>query len=192
MPVELREVVLRDKPVQMLQASPKGTVPVLVLPDGQVLEQSLDIMRYALTSNDPQGWWPPSDAALVDQRALIERNDTVFKGALDRYKYPQRFGLTDNRLEREAGEQVLAALEAVLTAEPYLSGAAFGLADAAIAPFVRQWAHVDPADFAGHVWPRLQEWLEAFEHSELFVQTMDKHPAWRPGQAACLFPPELA
>lgn len=185
----LREVALRNKPASMLAASPKGTVPVLVLPDGRVLEQSLDIMLFALRSHDPQAWLPQDDVEWARQRALIERNDTQFKAALDRYKYPQRFGLTDNGTHRIDGERYLLLLEEWLCRKPALAGAQFGLADAAIAPFVRQWAHTDVARFAAADWPALQAWLHAFENSALFAAVMQKYPEWEFSRDGVLFPP---
>lgn len=185
---ELREVELRSKPAQLLQVSPKGTVPVLVLPDGRVLEQSLDIMQHALRWHDPLDWLPSGPEASTQQAALIARNDTLFKQALDRYKYPGRFGLSDNQEARRQGAAVLAQLDALLRPQPFLAGAHFGLADAAIAPFVRQWAHVDLEDFAQQPWRALQVWLQSFESSPRFLQIMDKYAAWQPGQAPQVFP----
>lgn len=184
----LREVALKNKPAAMLAASPKGTVPVLVLPDGKVLEQSLDIMRFALHGHDPQAWLPQEEGDWARQCALVERNDTHFKAALDRYKYPQRFGLSDNSAYRLEGEQYLLELNDWLTSKPALAGAQFGFADAAIAPFVRQWAHTDAARFAEAPWPSLQAWLNAFEQSAVFAAVMQKYPDWELSQEAVLFP----
>ena len=178
---ELREVVLRDKPAQMLAISPKGTVPVMLLPEGTVLEQSLDIMLWALEQHDPEGWLPTNAAQRGAQLALIAACDGDFKAQLDRYKYPNRFGLAISTDARDQGANYLANLEQHLSATVYLSGAGLGLADAAIAPFVRQWAHTEPVWFAQQPWPNLQAWLHQFEQSPLFGTAMVKVPAWQDG-----------
>jgi glutathione S-transferase len=181
--VELREILLQDKPAALLQASPKGTVPVLVLQDGRVLEQSLDIMRWALQQHDPLGWLPHCAAGLSEALACIATNDGPFKQALDRYKYPARFALADGLAHRAAGALVLQGWEQRLQHQPFLSGAQWGLPDAAIAPFVRQFAHTDTAWFAAQGWPALALWLDAFERSAAFEVTMKKVNVWSPGQA---------
>ncbi len=185
----LREVVLAHKPPALLQASPKGTVPVLVFPDGTVLEQSLDIMLWALRRHDPQQWLPGEAPDWDATLGLIQRCDGDFKHHLDRYKYPNRYPLTDALTHRAAGAQFLQQLDAQLHACGYLHGAHWGLADAAIAPFVRQFAHTDPAWFACQPWPALQPWLAAFEASARYQQAMDKLPPWQEGQAPVRFPP---
>jgi glutathione S-transferase len=171
--VEHREVKLRDKPAEMLAASPKGTVPVLVLPDGQVIDESLDIMRWALARNDPENWLAGDDPA------LIAANDGAFKHHLDRYKYPDRFP-ADGVDHRAAALAILHGLEARLRAHAYLSDARFGLADAAILPFVRQFAAVDRDWFAAQDLARMQMWLAAFLGSALFDQVMIVQQPWTP------------
>jgi glutathione S-transferase len=180
--VELREILLKDKPPQMLQASPKGTVPVLVLADSTVIEQSLDIMLWALQHNDTQRWLP-ADAALEDALQCIATNDGRFKQALDRYKYPARFALADGLVDREAGAVYLRTLQLRLADAAFLHGHHWGLLDAAVAPFVRQFAHTDPAWFAAEDWPELIQWLQRFEDSATFQGIMGKVPAWRPGDS---------
>lgn len=170
--VEHREVKLRDKPAEMLAASPKGTVPVLVLPDGRVIDESLDIMRWALARNDPEDWLSGDDPT------LIAANDGAFKHHLDRYKYPDRYP-ADGVDHRAAALAMLERLEARLDAHPYLGGARFGLTDAAILPFVRQFAAVDRDWFAAQDLPRVQAWLEAFLGSGLFAQVMVAREQWR-------------
>jgi glutathione S-transferase len=179
--VELREIALKDKPGAMLLASPKGTVPVLVLPDGRVIEQSLDIMLWALQQNDPQCWLPLDPAAFNHALAGIARNDGPFKQALDRYKYPARFALADGLAHREQGVAMLQQWEDALTLQTYLNGVHWGLLDAALAPFVRQFAHTDPDWFAAQHWPQLQRWLAAFEASAAFAAVMEKVPTWKAG-----------
>ncbi len=181
--LEHREIELKNKPAAMLAASPKGTVPVLVLPNGRVIDESLDIMRWALTKQDPLHWWPTADrepAAL----ASIAQNDGPFKQALDRYKYPHRFGLREGTAARDAGAGFLRSLESHLQDQAFLGGASWGLVDAALAPFVRQFAHTDTAWFAQQPWPRLAQWLADFEASDLFAAIMHKHPVWVAGLAA--------
>ena len=176
---EHREVVLKNKPASMLALSPKGTVPVLWLPaDSRVIDQSLDIMLWALRQHDPQGWLP---AAADEPEVLswIAQNDGPFKQHLDRYKYPQRSGLVSGVADRDLGAQWLAQLDARLQQQPFLAGARWGFLDATLAPFVRQFAHTDPAWFAAQPWPRLIGWLQDFENSPAFAQIMTKHPAWQ-------------
>ena len=179
---EHREVVLKTKPAHLLALSPKGTVPVLWLPgaaDGGVLEQSLDIMLWALRQHDPLGWLLPSDAGMADALALIAHNDGPFKQQLDRYKYPNRSGLKSGVADRDEAAIWLRTLDARLQAQPLLSGEHFGLADAALAPFVRQFAHTDPGWFAAQAWTAIAKWLASFESSELFKAIMHKHAPWQ-------------
>lgn len=182
---EHREVVLRHKPAHLLSLSPKGTVPVLYLreqqgglPKGQVLAESLDIMLWALRQHDPLTWLPSSEQAWLDAMACIAHNDGPFKQQLDRFKYPNRYGLSSGLHERDKAAPWLQSLDARLQAQPFLAGRHWGLSDAAIAPFVRQFAHTDPAWFADQAWGFLAHWLNAFESSELFLSSMQKHAAW--------------
>jgi glutathione S-transferase len=187
---ELREIVLSQKPPEMLAASPKGTVPVLLLPDGQVIEQSLEVMQWTLQLADPDHWLPQDATHATHEAELIARCDAPFKADLDRYKYPNRYALPDGSVHRAQGAEFLQALEVRLAVTQFLSGTHFGLADAAIAPFVRQFAHTDPQWFAAQTWPRLQGWLQAFEDSTLFAQAMVKVRQWAPGQPATVFTPQ--
>ena len=182
--VEHREVELKNKPARMLAVSSKGTVPVLLLPNGSVIEESLDIMRWALQVQDPLHWWPQAAVHLNAALALIEENDGAFKHALDRYKYPHRFGLADGVAWREAGAEFLLQLEAMLASAPYLAGNSWGLCDAALAPFVRQFAHTDKAWFAAQPWTHLVRWLSKFEGSDGFAAIMHKHLIWVPAHSA--------
>ncbi len=185
---ELREVVLRAKPQGLLQASPKATVPVLVLPDGQVLEQSLDIMRWALGRNDPAGWLTPSEGTEAGMLALIAECDGPFKQALDRCKYPSRYPEADATLARTQAVDWLQGLEARLAGQPFLFGDHAALADMAIAPFVRQFAGIDADWWAAQPWPRLQAWLAQWQASRLFESVMHKLPAWVDGTEGVPFP----
>ena len=180
---EHREVVLKQKPAHLLALSPKGTVPVLWLPGSTrtpVLEQSWDIMRWALGQHDPEGWWPASETGLADALALLAHNDGPFKQQLDRYKYPNRSGLASGQADRDGAAEWLHTLDARLQAAPFLAGPQFGLADAALAPFVRQFAHTDPAWFADQPWRCLAQWLAAFEASERFAAIMTRQAPWQP------------
>ncbi|MFC0205636.1 glutathione S-transferase [Novosphingobium soli] len=169
----LREVKLSAKPPSLLDASPKGTVPVLVLPDGAVIDQSLDIMRWALAKSDPEGWLPRADGE------LIARADTGFKHDLDRYKYPQRHG-ADPTVHRALGAEFLRVLERRLEGAEQLDGPARGMTDAAIMPFVRQFAAVEPDWFVAQPLPRVRAWLQGHVGSELFAAVMVRHAPWMP------------
>lgn len=184
---ELREIVLRDKPAELLAASPKGTVPVLVLPDGTVIDQSLDIMLWALRQRDPGQWLVPVHGTPAEMNALIAQCDGAFKSDLDRYKYPDRYEGVDAIAHRTAASDYLNALEKRLQATEYLFGARPCLADMAIAPFVRQFAHVDPAWFDVQPWPGLSRWLAAFLESAYFQRIMNKYAPWKPGTAGIPF-----
>ena len=180
---EHREVALKAKPLEMLAVSPKGTVPVLCLDSGGVLEQSLDIMHWALAQRDPQGWLPLSAQAKANSDALIAANDGEFKINLDRYKYPQRFGLSNGLIHRELASVWLIKVDAQLQTAKFLSGDRWGLADACVAPFVRQFARTDQAWFYAQPWVCLSQWLAAFETSDAFASVMQKHPLWASQQA---------
>ena len=175
---EHREVALKAKPAEMLAASPKGTVPVLCLPKGEVLEQSLDIMLWALQRHDPETWLPslPENWTLAHEGIAL--NDGEFKAHLDRYKYPQRFGLVDGLSHRTQASNVLMQWQIRLQAQAFLSGPHWGLLDACVAPFVRQFARTDRVWFDAQPWPELAQWLTAFENSEAFAAVMHKHPLW--------------
>lgn len=185
---ELREVVLRAKPQGLLQASPKATVPVLVLPDGTVLEQSLDIMRWALARNDPAGWLRPSQGDEAAMLALIAECDGPFKQALDRCKYPNRYPEADGAQARVQAMDWLQGLEARLAGQPFLFGDHAALADMAIAPFVRQFAGIDADWWAAQAWPRLQAWLAQWQAGALFEGVMPKLDAWVDGTEGVRFP----
>ncbi len=173
--VELREVVLRDKPPELLAASAKATVPVLVLDDGKVIDESLDIMRWALGQNDPEGW------LASDDQSLIAQNDGPFKAALDRYKYPHRYGLENGGPLRDEGLAILLQLEVRLQSQPFLSGETRGITDIAIFPFIRQFAATDQAWFGAQPLPALHRWLDQLLLSDLFANIMHRYPQWRAG-----------
>ena len=178
--VKIEEVAMKNKPAALLALSPKGTVPVLWLPaQARVIDQSLDIMLWALAQNDPMHWLPQGDA-LAQALQDIAFNDGPFKQQLDRYKYPNRSGLDSGAADRDEAALWLQTLDARLGHQLFLAGDRWGLADAAIAPFVRQYAHTDPAWFAAQPWGPLAAWLAAFEGSALFEAIMQKHTPWQP------------
>jgi len=181
--VELREVKLAAKPPELLAVSPKATVPVLVLADGTVIDQSLDIMRWALAQRDPEGWLAGDDAA------LIAACDGPFKHHLDRAKYPGRYGDDGGTDHRAAALALLAPLEERLEAAPFLCGANRTLADVALFPFIRQFAAIEPAWFAAQPLPRLQDWLERHLGWSLFAAVMPKFAPWQAGDPPVLFEP---
>ncbi len=176
--IELREVALRAKPAAMLTASPKGSVPVLVLPDGRVIEQSWDIMLWALHHNDAQNWLGENETKLQAALPLVLENDTTFKRALDCYKYPERYPEQHQDFYRAQGEVFMQKLETRLSNTAYLLGDTMSIADAALLPFVRQFTAVDAAWFATSPYPKLRDWLDSFTRSELFAQVMQKFPVW--------------
>lgn len=185
---ELREVALKQKPEALLQASPKGTLPVLVLP-GRVIEQSLDIILWALAQHDPEGWLPRDAALKADALDLVAQCDGDFKNNLDRYKYPSRYDLPDGLAHRSQGAEFLASLQARLQMHSHLIDDQWRWADAAIAPFVRQFAHTDADWFAQQPWPALQAWLARFEDSPAYARVMEKYKPWHMGQPQVAFPP---
>ena len=173
--VEIHEVSLKDKPAELLLASPKGTVPVLVLPDGKVIDESLDVMRWALMQNDPENWLmrnQPAQAGLAE--SLIAENDDSFKQALDRYKYFTRYPEQSREAYRAQGEVFLAKLETLLTETRYLCRDSRSYADIAIFPFIRQFASADETWFAQSPYPHLRLWLAQLTSSSLFISIMEK------------------
>ncbi len=179
-PCVLREVDLKAKPAEMLAASPKGTVPVLVLPDGTVIEQSLDIMLWVLKRNDPNGWLTPDTGDLADMLLLIGEADGPFKDHLDRFKYHVRYDGVDREAEWRGAVTFLEQLEGRL-AGGALFGSRSSLADMAIFPFVRQLANSDRARFDALPLARLQRWLDGHVSTERFQRIMHKRPAWQRG-----------
>jgi len=172
------EIVLRDKPAHMLAVSPKATVPVLVLPDGAVLEQSLDIVQWAFAqTGDADGWW--ARAQTPDNLALQAACDGPFKHHLDRTKYPERFADAQGREHHraQAVTALLQALEARLGSAPQLGGDAPCATDIGIFPFVRQFAAIDPAWWAAQPLPSVQTWLAGWLAHPLFERAMRKLPA---------------
>lgn len=179
--VELREVLLRDKAPELLEASAKATVPVVV--NGtDIIDESYDIMLWALKQNDPDAWLARHDPA------LIEACDGAFKSALDKYKYGNRHEGVDALEQRSIASEFLAKLDNILATQRYLSGDKIGMTDMSIATFVRQFANVDRAWFDAEPWPNLIRWLEEFLSSAAFTAIMTKYPKWHAGDPVTLFP----
>ena len=192
--VELREIILRDKPEHMVEISPKATVPVLQLPDGTVIEESLDIMLWSLERDDPNNWLVPDQGTKEDMLALIEEMDGPFKTHLDRYKYANRHEDAGENPDgfaaenRDAAMKKLRGLDERLSTQPYLFGNRISLADIAIAPFIRQFANTDRDWFDGQPVPHLQSWLNTFLESDTFTRIMTKYPKWQAGDEPTYFP----
>ena len=176
---EIREIVLRDKAFEFLQASPKGTVPVLVN-KGQVIEESLDIMLWALRQNDPEKWL---DMPATGQD-WIARADGPFKRDLDRTKYASRYPPEQSAAARNSASIFLRDLNSALAGQAWLFGDTPRLADFALLPFVRQFAHIDRAWFDAQPWPNVRSWLDAFLASERFMSVMMKYEKWQKGDTA--------
>ncbi|WP_443693542.1 glutathione S-transferase [Pseudomonas protegens] len=173
-PLRIVEVSLKAKPAEMLALSAKGTVPVLALED-RVIDESLEIMHWALAQHDPEDWQLTADpTALAQMAALIAENDQVFKVHLNRYKYAERYPEAPMEHYRTQGEAFLARLDTLLQQRRYLLAAHPSLADMALLPFVRQFAHVDREWFAQTPYRSLQEWLQEQLESELFLAIMAK------------------
>lgn len=183
--VELREITLKNKPPQMLAISPKGTVPILQILDGTVIEESREIMIWALEQQDLQGLL--DEEALQQANALIDKNDNEFKHWLDRYKYADRHLEMTQTEYRQKGEIFLQVLEELLTTNPYLLGKTVTIADIGIMPFVRQFAHVDRDIFYSLPYPNLQRWLTYWLQHPLFLQAMTKFQPWQEGDDMVIF-----
>lgn len=180
---ELREVQLKNKPAALLAASPKASVPVLALPEGRVIDESWDIMQWALRQHDPHNWLGEADRHIQDTWPLVEENDGSFKDALDRYKYADRHPEHPQAYYRTLGESFLQKMESRLEGNGYLLGSTLTLADAAIFPFIRQFAGVEPDWFVRSPYPNVRKWMAALIQSTLFSAIMEKHPVWNQGDA---------
>ena len=172
--VDTQEVSLRAKPKELLECSPKGTVPVLRFADGRVLEQSLDIMQWALAQNDPECWLADDQTSAAAMMSLIQHHDESFKPKLDLYKYAVRFPQYSEAYYREQAEPFLADLNARLSNDGYLLAGRYTLADMAIFPFIRQFCNVNPDWFYASPYPHLIQWLDCLIGSALFHRVMQK------------------
>jgi glutathione S-transferase len=173
MQVILREISLRDKPQSLLDISSKATVPVLLTPEEMVIDESLDIMLWALRQSDPSAWLNNINYA------LIENNDGPFKQWLDRYKYADRYPEQSQQFYRQQGEQTLLMLEHALADSAFLSGNTVTLTDIAIFPFIRQFVSVEQGWFEHASYPNTRQWLDYLLASELFQKTMHKYSPWK-------------
>lgn len=180
--VELREILLRDKAPEFLAASPKGTVPVVVA--DTVIEESCNVMLWALGQSDPEGWLDMPGLGFD----LISECDGPFKTALDRTKYAVRYDDVDVSAERHVAGLFLLKLDRMLDSTSFLFGDRPKMADFAILPFVRQFAHTDLDWWADQPLPNVQRWLEDFKASERFAAIMHKYTPWKPGDDVILFP----
>lgn len=176
--IELREVNLSDKPEKLLACSPKGTVPVLQLTDGIIIDESRDIMLWALNNQDPENWLVNEAADKNETNRLIDYNDNKFKQHLDHYKYFDRYPEQSMAFYREQGEFFIRELEEKLNKTKYLIGDNITLVDMAIFPFIRQYAYVDKDWFDQTKYKKLQYWLSHLLETPLFQKTMKKHPIW--------------
>lgn len=186
--VGVREVVLKDKPAALRLISPKATVPVLQLPDQRVIDESLDIMLWALGQNDPAGWLGFTAPQRHEMAALVQINDGDFKYHLDRYKYADRFPIEAASLALVECKRFLAVLESRLLHSACLFGGRLSYADIAIMPFVRQFAQSDRDTFDGLPYRHLQRWLDGMLQGDLFLSVMQKYKAWQPQDPELLWP----
>lgn len=184
--VELREVLLKAKPPELLAASPKATVPVLVLSDGRVVEESLDVMQWALERSDPLSWL---EGAALDSDWISEC-DGDFKHWLDRYKYSERYPEHTAEDYRQKAETFVQKLEDWLSVSDWVGGDAANAVDVALFPFIRQFAGVDPSWWQQAPYPKVRLWLENWLNSALFSAIMAKYPRWESGQPGERFPPD--
>ncbi len=185
---QLREVLLRNKPQAMIDASPKATVPVLIEANNNIIDQSLDIMLHVLNIHDPLGWLANEPDKQQDMLCLIDQTETEFKPHLDLYKYASRSENPDPKLHRRRAFEFLNKLEFRLSSNNYLFGNELTLADFAILPFIRQFAQTDRTWFDAQHLPHLHPWLKEFENSDLRSNVMKKYAAWTPGDSEIGFP----
>jgi glutathione S-transferase len=186
---ELREVVLKDKPTSLLAYSPKGTVPVLITPQADIIDESLDIMQWALSQHDPLDWYQSlTHQEQADCETLIAENDGHFKSQLDRYKYADRYPEHPAEAYRQEAEITLLQLEQRLAKQAFLIRDELSWVDMAILPFIRQFAYVDIAWFEQSPYPNIRKWLQQFIDSPIFSQIMHKYPQWDDTQPPTYFP----
>ncbi|OED71339.1 glutathione S-transferase [Vibrio splendidus ZS-139] len=186
--VLLREIVTKDKPSELLASSPKGTVPVLILPDGQIVEQSLDVMNWALQQNDPQDLLRSSNSALSESvHQLIKMNDEEFIGYLEKYRASVRYRNDDVEQRRQLCEGFISVLENKLANRDYLFGNTPSLADFAVMPFVSQFVRVEKKWFVQSDYQNVGRWLRAHLESKLYGQVMKQYPLWNETKQDCLF-----
>lgn len=181
---ELREVDLKKYPPQALAKSPGASIPVLLLPDGRVIDESWDIVKWALEQNDPDNWCGVNGEYMLDAEILIETNDFSFKEDLDHYKYAKRYPEYSAEHYRQLCEEFIEELEEMLTDHRYLLAEQLSLADIGVFPFIRQFSLVDKKWFAAAPYPRVRQWLNGLIKTELFQHVFQKHDIWREGAPA--------
>ncbi len=179
--VELREVDLKNMPEQALKLSQHATVPILVLADGSVMDESWDILKWALKQNDPDNWLGDNNEFLLDAEILIETNDFSFKEDLDHYKYADRFPEHSKEHYRKAGEEFIGELEEMLANHQFLLSGRLTLADIGVFPYVRQFSLVDKDWFDQSPYSKVKKWLNSLIDCELFQDAFQKHDLWQPG-----------
>ena len=173
--IEIREISLRDRPDELYKTSSKGTVPVLIISDGTVIDESLEIILWTLKNNPNQTWLSENPKQEMD---LITQNDTTFKKWLDKYKYHDRHPEESKEYYREQCQKILSEYEKQLMDNTYLLRNDISIADIAIFPFVRQFANVDYPWFESN-FNLLKQWLESFCSSDLFLSIMNKYETWK-------------
>lgn len=186
--VNLREIDLKNKPQEMLTCSAKGTVPILELANGTVIDESRDIMFWALEKHDPEQWLPIENTTSINLiNSLLDDNDFVFKNWLDRYKYADRYPEQTAEHYRNQGEKFLTTLESRLSTHRFLVSDSLSISDIAIFPFIRQFAFVDSDWFEQSDYQYLQVWLNHFLQSTLFLSVMEKYPPWNKSAEPVIF-----
>lgn len=187
--LELREVDLNALPEALVTRVPDNqTVPVLVLPEGRVLDESWDVLLWALRCHDPDAWLGEGESHRLRAEQWIEMNDYSFKADLDHYKYADRYPEYPQAHYREEASEFIQEIEEQLAQTPFLLGDSLSVADIGLLPFVRQFAFVDKAWFDAQPWPHVQAWLDAFLNSALFAAVMDKVPLWQAGDPPRIWP----
>lgn len=187
-PVMLRDVVMKNIPAELLAISPKGTVPVLLLNDSSVIEESIDIMLWALQQNDPNNLlFSGQPTAFPDMLTLIDRNDNEFVTSLESYKTAARYHDSSEAYYRQQCEQFINVLEQRLTAQHFLMGTRPSLADYALLPFIRQFSRVNRRWFLNAPYPNLQHWLTTHYKNPLYSKAMTLYPQWVDNHEEFLF-----
>ncbi|MBL4712050.1 MAG: glutathione S-transferase [Gammaproteobacteria bacterium] len=179
--VELRQVELKNMPIELINISPKSTVPVLQLDDKKIIDESWDIVKWALLQNDPDNWLGINNQYLPEVEKLVEKNDYSFKKNLDFYKYANRFPEHSEEYYRNACEIFIGQLELMLSDKDFLLSKNMTLADIAVFPFVRQFSMVNIKHFRQSSYIRVQRWLERLINTPIFQEAFTKHPTWKTG-----------
>ena len=177
----LRDVKLNDLPAEVLAVSPHATVPSLAISENEYMDESWDIVKWAVQQNDPENWLGENNEYLNEAEMLVEINDFSFKDDLDHYKYADRYPEHPMEYYRENGEEFLEELTELLQQNTFLSADHITITDIAVFPFIRQFAMVDKEWFDKSPYPELQRWLLAMLSSEWFIEAFKKHETWETG-----------